>query len=491
MSILIKEGVGAGTNIWNGGDSSGVTGPGGGGPGSIPPWMGLRLQCPLWKTKDLGTTTGSSVYTVSESYVSGYIVPKLNGISQDTSRFTETDVDAGTFTFDVAPDSGWSITVDYGVYCDEELTYLTPPQQGTGLPASGGSGDVGFGSGQGARVIVGGSSGGNVRFAWTEDVYEASPTWTANITGFPAVNASAVVRLDPFNSGTTAFAAVNNVIYKNTAYRTGGSWSSIYTLPGTGTFQDLQLTIAQPDLVYLLYVDSTIGDLWVDHSHDGGTTWFGAAALTGTNGSGDGSLLVGQHNASIVYVQSPGGATEFKKSSDGAHTFTNGADPGSEPWNMMQSYSGNASDLILYSEHSGDILQSTDGGGTWTSLGDPGLGQVASKRLDHSGISPSNADIFWKVNATTPSLGTNLSSGATYTGYALPGPTVPTPSVGAMLRDAVWFIGAAASGASVALVYTSVAGSFGTWTNRTGDLQSAIFTGVNPVITSIIPDWST
>ena len=447
-------------------------------------WAGLRLPCPVWKTKDLGTTGGGTVFTVGEEYVTGYLVPKLNGVAQDPTRFSETDKTMGTFTFDVAPDSEWGITADYGIYCDEDLGLHIPTKQGSGLPKKT-TGTIGQGNGNGIRVLVAGISGGAPRFGWTENILVSSPAWTANNTGLPGTASTVnLLRLDPFAPSTTAFLRVDGSIYKNTAYRTGGSWSVIFT-PAAGTFSgfaDVQLSIAQPNFIAILHAHSVNG-LTVDHSHDGGTT-FPTSAVATVGGSLR-RLLVGQWNTNLVACTVTSVPNDFSLSSDHGHSFTGSVEFPNDKFNLFMPYEGNSNqqEIFAASHTTGAIWRSTNGGASFSLYSSP-------SGFNFLSFSSADSNIVWGVGTDQQASSTtrriSYDKALTFTATTTTDFTIWD---GALLRNSIWYFAGDQLLASGKYVQTST--DFTNLTNRTGDLLTSVFTGGTVTVYSIVPDWTT
>lgn len=485
------------------------------GPDAI--WSGLRFQCPVWKTKDLGTTGGGTVYTVGEAYVTGYIVPKLCGVAQGPTRFTETDTSLGTFTFDVAPDSGWPIHVDYGVYCDEGLGLHIPSLQGKGLPAKATlTGGIGRGSGGGSRAYVAGrrADTGAPIFVWTENIYAASPTWTANITGLPAAIGTQAIgnatyfRLDPWAPSTTGYMCVPNTgesssntieVYKNTAMRTGGTWTKIfdYTTHNTATGEsatgieeiDLALSIVQPN--FLVMVAEQRGgtsnlDTYLLHSHDGGTTWSGVF-MANIFGAGC-AVLAGHHDATIVYgSNSPvgGGAYGIWRSTDHGHTVSLREQIDLRD-GLVLPYNANASDAILFTVASALGLnspaRSTDGADTWTVIAD-GTNYTWTRMAIHSA---DFTDVAIALGGQFGNTSTGLSNDGGNNWTQTANPTSALGTGLAMLRPGIYFY---VSTGTNTKIFTS--SDWITFTDRTGNFATAVGSTIaNAVPQDIVPDWT-
>ena len=464
-------------------------------------WAGLRLACPVWKTKDLGTAGGGTAYTVGEAYVTGYLVPKLNGVAQDPTRISETDIDLGTFAFDVAPDSGWSVTVDYGVYCNKDLELQIPPLQGKGLPGKSNSGLVGRGSGPGARAIVTGVSAGAPRFAWTENIFASSPTWTSSATGLPAsVSISRYAVVDPFAPSTTALIVLNqnagngDELWKNTAYRTGGTWTKVLdhgTIAHAGAatnfqIQDVAYTIAQPDLLYVYYGGTGIG-CGVDHSHNNGTGWSATVLLSAVQNLG-GNIMVGQHIPTKLYVYNPinSNPDTVYFSTDGAHSFSTILVTGFNGNNGAMPYATNTTDAELFvlaaGSGTGAIRRSIDSATSFASY-------ASSLTIAETAwfFSPSNDGLAWMHDYTNALVYRSLDRALTWTSFATPGSAASYGKGSmALLRDIMFFL---VTNSTTVPVQTSP--DLSTWTNRTGNLITGVFTGASPQVTSIVPDWTT
>lgn len=482
MSIVIERARAAGA----GANTSDTNTEAPEGPGHF--WAGLRIQCPVWKTKDLGTTTGGSLFTVGEEYVTGYLVPKLNGVAQDPTRFSETDKTLGTFTFDVAPDSGWGATVDYGVYCDEDLALQIPTKQGSGLPKKV-PGTVGQGNGQGIRAAVAGTSGGAPRFAWTENILATSPTWTANTTGLPGT-ATVVnnLRVDPFNPGTTAYLNVDNILYKNTAYRTAGSWTSVFDPPGAGVIGSVQLSIASPGLVVVLHGDPTGAggdDLVVSHSHDSASTFtsiYVSDAAISTYPDRLRRVLVGQWDASFFAASWSSIPFDFGKSTDTGHVWSNSVEFPADTFHLMLPYPGNSNQQEIFAYRSADIYRSTNQGGSFALYSSPAFTVTTVLQLD---VSSNNINVIWGFDHTQNRMYKSVDKALTFTTLT------PATSVydAALLRDVRWFLAGEQVTANGKYVQTSE--DLVTFTNRTGDLITGVFTGATPLVRAIVVDWTT
>ena len=481
MSVLIQPTPGMRVGA---GDRNSTTTTDPNGPNNF--WAGLRFGCPVWKTKDLGTTTGGTVYTVGEAYATGYIVPYLCGVAQGPTRFTETDVDIGTFTFDVAPDSGWPIHVDYAVYCDDDFQLHIPTLQGFGLPKVTNSGKVGSGTGPGARVLVAGISAGAPRFAWTDNIYVATPSFTANTTGLPGTATTIpFLKLDPFNPSTIAFLVVDNILYKNTAYRTGGSWSSVLTFGGT--VEDVQLSIAAPGFIAVL--GRVGGNEVLQHSHDAGATWTSASIAIDNSSQ---NMVVGQwDNSLVLFVVWDAGVDMVRSTNHGASLASSNTGLVNQDYVLAMPYVGNSNQqevfAVGFSTQANTVYRSADGGVTWAAYSTPTV--VAS--IPRS----STVDGTPQISSVDSNLCVVLGGALVYksTDKLVTFSSAAPSGAGLQLTHSAWlradkfFLAGQVSSAPV--VWTAD-DPLGPYTVRTGNLVTGIFTGATPVIWRIVPDWT-
>lgn len=283
-------------------------------------WAGLRLACPtVHLEKTVGVADGTStLFSIGDVYEEGYLDVFLNGVKQRiTTHYTETSPETGTFTFVSTPPANYQISAIYAKLCDSDLTFGSS----TGLPARKPSAFPGLGPWQRVYTAGGGGTQG-AKFAYTDNVYDTSPTWTAVNTGLPTTSGTRAVgsasetglAVDPFNPSTTAMLAcytdtANSIveIFRNTAIRTGGSWSSVFSVTTLNTLTgdvnttmdlfEIYSTIAASGVYYATVLGDVSGNRII-HTHDNGANW----TVSATFGSEIPGIAVGQRNALLVYV---------------------------------------------------------------------------------------------------------------------------------------------------------------------------------------------
>lgn len=529
MSIRILAG-GSGGSTNSGDTTTSVEEPGGGGdPSATPMHLNLHPSSPITRLQNaLARGDGSTtLFTITGGYEPGFLDVFVNGVKQRiTTHYTETDSDAGTFTFVQAPKTNdyvdviWANT-DYTGYCGmlvcgpSDITFPnTLARTTTFNPFSP--------RGAGPRVAITGLNNAtdNIFAAYTSDIYQVSPSWTASSTGLPAPGDGSYgvyrIALDPFDS-TIAYLVIENFnvgagsyeLWKNTSFFSGGTWAKIYdvsthnTLTGeaatrifiggrysssNNSIGDIVTTIAGEGYIGFVAGDavSPTGNLYWVKSIDRGVNYTSTALHASASES---SVVWSQHSASRIYVFLRAGAsTGVYKSTDGGTSFTiiAGTDFSSGGSGALYHPFGESSDtadMLIW--HDGQAAntpkKSIDSGGTWadfangtsfetigldgpwelTTIGGTGVGYGVASRGSTSKRLSTDGGTTWSTPASTTSNSNHIG----------------------LLRPSYIFGG---GGTNSAEVYTSPDGA--TFTTRVGNLHSVA--GANPDVNSIVPDWN-
>lgn len=347
-------------------------------------------------------------------------------------------------------------------------------------------------AGLGLRVVVAGLSDGAPRFGYTNDYRTGN--WIANNSGLPG-SATTVkyLRLDPFNRSSTAFLIVDDILYKNTNYRGGGSWASIFDPPGS--IADVELSIAEPGLIAALNGGSG-DDLEVSHSHDLGVTAFQRVFVTDAAisvASMRFPLIVGQHNPSFMAIGLSSGSFNFAKSANEGHVWTPSLEfTDADNYNFWLPYVGNSSQQELFAVL-GDgtvIRRSLDAGATWSLYSSPALPGASGSLEVVLFASPSNSDLVWGFprSNTFDGLGAgarlykSTNRALTFSSVTLTDFRIQDAS---LLRNERWYLAGHPVSSSK---YVQTSEDYNTLVDRTGNLLASVFTGTNPSVTQIAVD---
>lgn len=340
-------------------------------------------------------------------------------------------------------------------------------------------------AGLGLRVVVAGISGGAPRFGYTDD-YRAG-NWIANNNGLPG-SASSVrnLRLDPFRPSTGAYLMVDSILYRNTAYRSGGSWAAVFDPPGASVFGDIQLSIASDGFVALMYALTGTDDMQVAHAHDG-ATFSTDIFVADFDVNQMRPILVGQWNADFLAVSLKSVAYDFSKSGDAGHTWSPSVEFPSDDFVLLMPYEGNSTQQEIFAlrANGATIYRSTNQGGSFALYSSPALtvGALKEPRLF---FSSANSNLVWgfdyqggvrRYKSTNKALS---FTEAAFSDFVL--------HDGSLLRDVRWYVGGQDVSASGKFVQTSE--DYSTFTNRTGNLLTSVFTGASPIVGEIEVDFA-
>ena len=434
----------------------------------------LTIPCPMvHMQKSVGrgdaVTTG---FLLGDNYEAGYLDIFVNGLKQRvTTHWTEGSADVGNFSFVQAPATNDYIDAIYAKQCDCGLVPCASVGNTTSVTP-------GLGTGPGKRVIIAGRTTSTPRFGWTENIFAATPAWTSNTTGLPA--SSSIVkclRLDPFNPTSSALMVLEHAtqgaeVYRNTAYRTGGSWTKIFSYtdvasPSAFFINDIQYSIASPGRIYIFWGASGVGfGTSCSHTHNNGTSWTNINIHSTQPVSDNGNMVVGQHNADKLWISNPDGSNpdSLFRSSDGGHTWVQELHPVTNSAGVVLAvpYEGNSSDANVYWGLSGGLYKSTDSGDNFSSY------STATFSANNLFFCNSQSSLMWTFLEGSDTIYKSNDTGATFTAY-----TAPTNvDAASLLRNVLWYI--ANAGASPT-VRTSPSFATGTFTNRSGDVATTVW----------------
>lgn len=221
----------------------------------------------------------------------------------------------------------------------------------------------------GRRVYV---VGAGPTFAWTENVFDASPTWTANNTGLGAHGSTdSRLFLDPDSPDSRGYIYVPGVpaLYRNDAMREAGSWASVMDATIFAALVEAikagSLSLGEPAFgtggrVVIVYKYINLAETGVGAgalvSNDNGDTWtavgLGGWSIAYSGYIGARGSAIGLTNNDIVYccLETGAGASyAVHKSANGGVSFTAGATETTGNSNsrlLRLSKRNNASDLI-------------------------------------------------------------------------------------------------------------------------------------------------
>jgi hypothetical protein len=335
-------------------------------------------------------------------------------------------------------------------------------------------------------------------FAYTENVYDGSPTWVANDNGLPASGILTNLLLDPFAPGSRAYVHCGTDVYRNDAYRSGGAWTKILdqtivqTLINPVFFaagfwlSPIDTTLALDGRLYaavlgLNFSQASWWNAWMLKSDDHGATWT-ASAQAALPGSHPNIPVVGasQRNADLCYVLYmcyAGGATQAAKTTDAGATLTLlGGLADTNGHSIALPYQGNEnSQKALAMLYDAPWQQTDDGGATWTPTGYSGNIRAQYASWDSSLLYAPNSLDLLKSEDGAASFGVLK----TFTALAL---SVATPVAGRL------FVGGGTGGTGPtnwpAFVQVSVDDG-ATWLDHTGNLPTlfggATYTRVNSI----------
>lgn len=464
---------------------------------------GYRLQCPVvWFYKAFIGDTVTKKWMLDDYYVANFISIAVNGVMQTTTtHFTQTSPSKGLFEMVNVPKTNDRVGVWWARYCDEDMALGLPIDPGTGNPQLPWAPP---GLGNGKRVLVAGrDNGNNIVLGKTEDVYAASPAYTAiPTTGLPATTTGEVlVRVDPFDpSNVAVLTSVSEDefgLYKNPTWRSGGTWTQILSMAtaeaaasitgSTGwVIGQVRYTIARPDFiaVYGRLTGGSATFLGIFHSHDGGTTWEVSNDLSGNGPEVPHDFQIGQHNWEImhVWIPRPGGAVRHAHglSTDHGHSVPDTLVHGvNSVQDLYLPYAGNDDDLDCYEYGTSHFLFTDDG---WATTSAPAVNPVkATLQID-------NTDSSKAVWGDDDDLDGTVDAFATFTNLTVTRGPEHREHIGQVLGGWIFAAGAAGGGNSALQMFRTPGWTTVAPTECTGDLGGILSSGQ---IECIIPDWTT
>lgn len=463
----------------------------------------IQVSCPTPQSRKEFTGDGvTAVFDVGEPYLSGYLWVWLNGLMCDvTDVVQEVTPTLGTFQFTTAPKTSDYIQVIYAQACGQGVTLVPQPIVRSPL---------GKGTGQGKRVYVAGQAGTASKFGWTEDITAATPTWTANNAGLPAPGGNQWrLLLDPYAPGSRGYmfygadgATSLSSLWRNTAMRTGGTWTEVLTLAGVRTatgdagianfiILSADMTIAQIGMFYV--VIGTGGGAggnqpYLLHTHDYGATWTALALPAGNYNDGPqqgNRAIAGQHDALRAWVFVDGtGYSVTRVTADGGHNFTTPTQNADGPMRVQYRLATD-NDSVLFDNASTNFKKSTDYGETWATVSISPSGRTPFRVAD---VGTQLIVMDDRTSVDSNAIRISVDGGATW--------TTRDPAVKAMAGGGPDGKLALLRNASLVVVgqdpYVAISTNMATFSSKGGNVASILNDGANlPTLHNVQIDWTT